>query len=112
MLVTPSIGSGSWIPSPFVRSGNCVQIIDGEHRWKIALERHLDLIPAFDLGVVEDAVAQQLTIVLNETRGQANPAKLGALLTSVMAKETKESLLSTLPYTRRRSTGSRAYPQP
>lgn len=80
--------------------GKLLQIIDGEHRWRIAIEIGLETIPVYDLGVVDDSVAQQLTIVLNETRGQANPDKLGALLKDLMAKESKESLLSTLPYTR------------
>lgn len=82
------------------QQGTTYQIIDGEHRWRIALEDELVTIPVYNLGVVTDSVAEQLTIVLNETRGQANPAKLGALLKDLMAKETKESLLSTLPYTR------------
>jgi ParB-like chromosome segregation protein Spo0J len=89
-----------------------LQIIDGEHRWRAGqnhsnqcdpdADRHvgLTLVPVFDLGVITDSVAQQLTIVLNETRGQADPDKLGQLLSSLMAKETKESLLSTLPFTR------------
>lgn len=89
-----------------------LQIIDGEHRWRAGqnhsdrcepgLDRHvgLTLVPVFYLGALTDSIAQQLTIVLNETRGQADPDKLGQLLTSLMAKETKESLLSTLPFTR------------
>lgn len=80
--------------------GKGYQIIDGEHRWRIALEMNLPTIPVYDVGDVEDTVAEQLTIVLNETRGQANPQKLGALLRNLMARETKESLLSHLPYTR------------
>jgi hypothetical protein len=80
--------------------GGNYQIIDGEHRWRIALELGLETIPVFDLGTITDSVAQQLTIVLNETRGQANPQKLGSLLKDLMAKETKDALLSTLPYTR------------
>jgi len=76
------------------------QIIDGEHRWRIAQEMGLELIPVMNLGPLADSIAQQLTIVLNETRGQANPEKLGRLLRDLMAVETKESLLSTLPYTR------------
>ncbi len=76
------------------------EVIDGEHRWKIALDDNIRSIPAITLGRVEDSVAQQLTIVLNETRGQADPAKLGRLLKDLMAKETKDKLLSTLPFTR------------
>lgn len=82
------------------RLGKNYQIIDGEHRWRIAIELGLPTVPAMNLGDIPDSVAEQLTIVLNETRGQANPQKLGALLKDLMAKETKESLLSTLPYTR------------
>ena len=96
-----SIRKFGFVDPVTVRSlGKGWQIIDGEHRWKIAIERQLDQIPVFDLGETSDSIAQQLTIVLNETRGQANPLKLGALLKDLMAKETKDSLLSTLPYTR------------
>lgn len=89
-----------------------LQIIDGEHRWRAGQnhserckpghDRHVGLpsVPVFDLGVLSESVAQQMTIVLNETRGQADPDRLGKLLTSLMAKETKESLLSNLPFTR------------
>jgi hypothetical protein len=76
------------------------EIIDGEHRWQIAIEEKIDSIPVMSLGELSDSVAQQLTIVLNETRGQADPEKLGKLLRELMAKETKNHLLSTLPYTR------------
>jgi hypothetical protein len=96
-----SIEKFGFVDPVTVRSqGKTWQIIDGEHRWRIAIEIHLATIPVYDLGVLDDAVAQQLTIVLNETRGQANPAKLGRLLKDLMAKESKDSLLSTLPYTR------------
>ena len=75
------------------------EIIDGEHRWVIAKEEGIDPIPAVNLGRLSDAAAQQLTIVLNETRGQANPDRLGKLLKELMVTETKEHLLSVLPYT-------------
>lgn len=76
------------------------EIIDGEHRWRIAVEDEIGSIPVMSLGIVTDVIAQQLTIVLNETRGQADPDRLGQLLTSLMAVETKDHLLSTLPFTR------------
>lgn len=76
------------------------QIIDGEHRWIIATEDEMGSIPVINLGYISDANAQQLTIVLNETRGQADPEKLGKLLRELMAKETKDHLLATLPFTR------------
>lgn len=76
------------------------EIIDGEHRWKIAVEDEMSAIPVMNLGPVPEPVAQQLTIVLNETRGQSNPAKLGKLLRDLMATETKDRLLATLPFSR------------
>jgi hypothetical protein len=85
------------------------EIIDGEHRWRAAIDENLDPIPAVNLGVVPDEVAKQLTIVLNETRGSADPNKLGELLRDLSSRVSKESLLSTLPYSREafeRLTGS------
>lgn len=82
---------------PITVRGN--EIIDGEHRWLIAKEMDLGMIPVIDVGPIPDAIAQQLTIVLNETRGQADPNRLGALLKTLMVTETKEHLLATLPFT-------------
>lgn len=82
------------------RVDGAYELIDGEHRWRIAMEDQIGPIPVMNLGSVPDPVAQQLTIVLNETRGQADPTKLGTLLKELMATETKEQLLSTLPFTR------------
>jgi len=76
------------------------EIIDGEHRWQIAIDDEMTAIPVINLGALTDTIAQQLTIVLNETRGQSDPEKLGKLLRELMAHETKDHLLSTLPYTR------------
>lgn len=76
------------------------EIIDGEHRWKAASLMSLDTVPIFDLGSVPDDAAQQLTIVLNETRGSVDPRKLGALLRELAARNTKEKLLATLPYSK------------
>lgn len=81
------------------RHGSGWQIIDGEHRWLVAKSEELLTIPIIDLGELSDAVAQQLTIVLNETRGQADPNRLGRLLKELMVTETKENLLRTLPFT-------------
>jgi ParB/RepB/Spo0J family partition protein len=55
------------------------QIIDGEHRWKCASEEGRKKVPCvvLDLG---DTAAKKLTIVLNETRGQADTALLSTLL--------------------------------
>lgn len=80
--------------------GDLFEIIDGEHRWVAAKQEGLTEIPVIDVGVIEDDVAQQLTIVLNETRGQADPRKLGQLLFQLSQKIDRETLLDRLPYSR------------
>lgn len=92
------------------------EIIDGEHRWKAAKdhgrctrakkgggwERHVGLaeLPVTNLGVVIDSVAQQLTIVLNETRGEYKPKEMGVLLTKLLTVEPLPDLLEVLPFTK------------
>lgn len=75
------------------------EIIDGENRWQAAKDEHLPTVPV-SLTAFDDAAAQQLTIILNEVHGQPNPQKLGALLRKLSAVETKETLLSRLPFSR------------
>lgn len=58
------------------------QIIDGEHRWRIASEAGYTEIPAVILDVTDDE-AKKLTIVLNETRGEADVVLLGQLLSDL-----------------------------
>lgn len=76
------------------------EIIDGENRWRAAETLGLDEVPVWDLGVVPDHLAMQLTIVLNEVRGQAEPRKLADLLRDLLSRETKENLIATLPYSK------------
>lgn len=80
--------------------GDEYEIIDGEHRWRAAREENLATVPIIDLGTVSDDDAIQLTVVLNETRGQADPRRLGLLLRELASRNSKERLLSTLPYSR------------
>lgn len=74
------------------------QIIDGEHRVKAALEIGLPMVPVWNLGTVDDAVAKQLTIVLNETKGSADRERLSALLSDLLTSETTSDLLDVMPY--------------
>ena len=92
------------------------QIIDGEHRWKAAKdhgactrapkgggwERHggLSSLPVIDLGDVSEEDAQQLTIVLNETRGTYDPKKMGSLLIELVAVKPLAELATVLPFTK------------
>lgn len=75
------------------------QIIDGENRWLAAKDERLDEIPV-SFTTFSDSDSQQLTIILNEVHGQANPQKLGMLLRKLSAVESKDTLLSRLPFTR------------
>lgn len=56
------------------------QILDGEHRAEIARDLSLTLIPILVLDGLPDALARKLTIVLNDTRGHADRAKLADLI--------------------------------
>lgn len=66
-------------PHPDKRKRGHFQIIDGEHRWKIATEEKRKAVPCVVLDL-SDTAARKLTIVLNETRGEADTALLSTLL--------------------------------
>ena len=94
-----SIDDFGFIDPITVRDAQGYEIIDGENRWRAALDRLLESVPIV-VVVASDAAAKQLTIVLNEVRGQANPQKLGLLLRDLLATEPQETLLARLPLTR------------
>jgi hypothetical protein len=94
--------------------GGRFEIVDGEHRWRAAMGHsgscikvkgryveHIGLrqIAIASLGTIDDASARQLTIVLNETRGEYDPRKMGEVLTSLVAGESMPALLELLPFT-------------
>ncbi len=67
------------------------QIIDGEHRFNISGQ-------SICCNVIDanDVTAKKLTIVMNETRGEADKIELASLLAE-LSKET-DDLLTALPY--------------
>lgn len=71
------------------------QIIDGEHRWRAAGELDIKKVPVVVL-TIGDAEAKKLTIVLNETRGEADTVDLAVLLADIARED--ENLLEALPY--------------
>ena len=93
-----SISNNGFLAPILVRAvDDQYQIIDGEHRLKALKEIieqkiegkrnvpdlvKLGQIPAIVIDV-DDANAKKLTIIMNETRGRADFAKLGALLTEI-----------------------------
>jgi len=77
--------------------GSGYEIIDGEHRWRALHELGYEEAEVTVIEGLTDADARQLTIVLNETRGRANPEKLGALLKDLLGDVPKSDLLDVLP---------------
>lgn len=69
------------------------QIIDGEHRF----QESDSYIYANVLHGIADADAKKLTIVLNETRGEADKIKLSGLLEEIKL-DLGEDLIIALPY--------------
>lgn len=80
--------------------GDYYEVIDGEHRWRAAQQLNLKTVPIWNLGDISDEKAKQLTIVLNETRGQADRERLGELLRDLVTSEVTSDLLAVLPYER------------
>lgn len=77
------------------------QLIDGEHRWRAAAdEGHIE-VPAMILDV-DDDTAQELGLVLNETRGSADSKKLRELVASLAARRDEQQLREVLPFSRER----------
>lgn len=78
------------------------QIIDGEHRWRGAADLGYTELPCWNLGIIEDDDAKQLTIVLNETRGQSDQARLGVLLSELAARRGEPEIREIMPFDRAR----------
>lgn len=83
--------------------GFSYQIIDGEHRWKAASQLGYTELPCWNLGAIPDADAEELTIVLNETRGKSNEERLKLVLEDLVAKRGDESVVrEIMPFSRAR----------
>ena len=79
------------------RLGDRYQIIDGEHRLIAAEEIDLGALPCIVLDV-DDDVAEQLTIVLNDLRGKPDEKKLAALVRDLSTRRSMLDLERILPY--------------
>lgn len=73
------------------------QIIDGEHRWQEARELGYEHLPAVIL-TVDNAAAKKLTIIFNETRGEADSVLLGTLLADLQRELGDDDLRVGLRY--------------
>jgi ParB-like chromosome segregation protein Spo0J len=77
------------------------QVIDGEHRLRGGIEEGFDELPCVVVDV-DDDTAKQLTIVLNETRGTANVAKMGELVKGLAEKFDRVTLQQVMPFSAER----------
>lgn len=80
--------------------GTKFEIVDGEHRWKAAIELGMEWVPIYDLGPISDHEAMQLTVVLNELKGKPEEKKLGEVLKKLLSSETIDSLTEVMPFTK------------
>lgn len=69
------------------REAGGYEIVDGEHRWKAAKQLEMTEIPVNNLGKVSAAVAKQLTVIRNETRGQSERTALSGLLQDLITND-------------------------
>lgn len=94
-----SIKENGFLQPILVREKNGrYEIIDGEHRFKAAKKLEMFEVSVNNLGDVPDHVAQQLTIIMNETKGKPNQDKLSELIKSLSTQMSVDDLIKNLPY--------------
>jgi ssDNA-specific exonuclease RecJ len=93
--IAESLKTYSQIIDIIVRpNGDRYQIIDGEHRY----DELTDDVYVTVLHGLSDADAKKLTIIMNETRGEADKIELAQLLADLANELSGEDLLNALPY--------------
>jgi len=75
------------------------EIIDGEHRWKAARELGLKKVYIKNLGRIDDVVAEELTLLLNEDRGESDMLKLAELVEEAKAGFGEADVKGRYPFT-------------
>lgn len=76
------------------------QIVDGEQRWRAAIEEGAETVAVIPREL-SDAAAKKLTIIMNETRGEADVALLGKLLGELREEVGEEDVLTGLALSER-----------
>lgn len=74
------------------------EIINGAHRYRAAQELGMPTVPIWNVGVVSDAYAQQLTIMLNELKGRPNIDSLASLIKDLDDVLGRDEIVTNLPY--------------
>lgn len=82
-------------------NGYRYQIIDGEQRFRAGIAEGMEEFPVIVLDVTEDE-ARELTIILNDTRGQFAEDRLSALLKDLASRREQARMEYLLPYSRAR----------
>ena len=72
------------------------QIIDGEHRWRAAMDLGMTEVLVLDVGRMSDAKASVLTDIMNNLRGDNDPLKWSEMVKAV--QKTDPDLVQFLPY--------------
>lgn len=80
------------------RIGDYYEVIDGEHRLKIAQSLDMSHIEAVIIDV-DDTQAKRLTQIMNRTRGEDDQEKLMHLLDSILSEIDKAEAILGLPLT-------------
>lgn len=75
------------------------EIIDGEHRYEELQGGNIDEMEVRNLGTVTDSEAKQLTVVLNEIKGDPNPRKLSELFNVLDSVGLRGEMSDIMPYT-------------
>lgn len=73
------------------------QIVDGEHRFKIAKELGLPLVPAIIVDL-DETEARVKTLQMNGLRGENDPAMLARLLAELNRSQAAKKLEARLPW--------------
>lgn len=100
--MTPEL-DGRPLPQHKIVTDRWYEIIDGEHRWRGATEIGYTTLPCWNLGIVSDEDARELTVVLNETKGKPDEARLRELLQDLIKRRgDEESVRDIMPFSRTR----------
>jgi ParB-like chromosome segregation protein Spo0J len=83
------------------RLGDAYEIIDGEQRWQAGKAEGITHFPCIVLDV-DDDTARELTIILNDTRGQFVEERLSELVRDLAQRREAARLENLLPYDRSR----------
>lgn len=74
------------------------QIVDGEHRYRAAVELGMAEVRALDLGDLPDHRAKALTLKLNDIRGSSDEDLKAALIRDLMGSFSPLEMMEALPY--------------